>query len=429
MIIAITLEKITLPNGLRILLQQADFTRCASFGVWIHAGSRFERPEHAGISHFIEHMLFKGTPSRTAADIAAFSDRIGGQLNAYTAREYTCFYAKTLDTHVTDAFSMLADMILNSHFDEADIETEKGIVSEEINMYDDSPEDVCADLLYKGVWRSSMLGEPILGSLKSVQAFTKEDILSYRARTYTPERMVVSICGCFDRDAFLKEIENTFGRLPARGADTPAVEEDAAPYTPSLITCPREIEQTHLSLAFPAFPGQDERIYPLSVLNCALGASSSSRLFRRLREELGLAYNVYSFTTTYRTAGIFGVASAVSPAAQAQFLEETCQILDTVRRDGLTGDEVARAKEQMEASIIMGMETTSSRASHAGRSELIDGQVLPEEQVIEKLRRVTPEKVAAVAREVLGESQLSQMSLCAVGPLADDGLYARCTGL
>ncbi len=411
------MEKIKLASGLTVIMEQAPFFKTTSFGIWIRSGSRYESAQDAGISHFIEHMLFKGTPTRTALDIAVLSDTFGGQLNAYTAKEYTCVYSRTLHTHFARAFEMICDMVAHPRLTASDIETERGIIREEIAMYEDSAEDVAADLLYSGVWEQSGLGRPILGSRDTVGAFTREDMLRYRAETYTPENMVVSVCGNFDREALLdiagRYFPNPSGRQPL------AVQ--APGYTPCIRVREKDFEQTSLVIGFPGLAVGDERRFSLSVLNNLLGGASSSRLNQRIREELGLAYSVYSYSILHMGAGLFGVTAATSPQTEEQALTEMLKILrdlpGTIREE-----EVERVKEQIMASLAMGMEGIASRASHNGRSELLEGRIPTDDELLQKVQKVTVGDVRRMAEEL---TCFEKMSIAAVGRIKNEDYYTK----
>ena len=410
------MEKIKLGSGLTVIMEQAPFFKTASFGIWIRSGSRYETRQDAGISHFIEHMLFKGTPTRTALDIAVTSDTFGGQLNAYTAKEYTCVYSRTLHTHFAQAFEMICDMITHPRLDASDIETERGIIREEIAMYEDSAEDVAADLLYGGVWPDSGLGRPILGYPSTVGAFTREDMVSYRAHTYTPENMVVSVCGSFDREALL-DIAGRYFPQPS-GKKPMAVR--APDYTPCIRVREKDFEQNSVVLGFPGLTVGDERRFTLSVLNNLLGGASSSRLNQRIREELGLAYSVYSYSILHMGAGLFGVSAATSPETEEQALTEMLKILidlpHTIR------EEVSRVKEQIMASLAMGMEGIASRASHNGRSELLEGKIPTDDELLEKVEKVTVQDVREMAKEL---TNFEAMSIAAVGRIKNEDYYSK----
>lgn len=413
------IQKIVLPNGLRILLERDERMRSCSMGVWIKSGSGYEKAAHSGVSHFIEHMLFKGTPTRSATDIAQQMDAIGGVLNAYTAKEYTCVYARALTDHVERAFSVIADMVTSPRMDEEDMETEKGIIAEEIAMYEDSPEDLCMDLFYEAVWPQNAFGRNILGSRETVEAMCTQTLRRHMRQFYTPRRMVVSFCGNFDEDIVLRLCETYFS-VSAENADAEDTREEGTPrYQTAIRLFEKDAEQNQLVLGFPGVAADDGRKYAVQLFSSLLGASSSSRLFRRIREDLGLVYSIESFHVPHLNAGLFGIAMGVSPQAQAQALQETLRVLRGF--DGTVSEqELSRAKEQAVASMIMGFESSATRVSHAGRSELLHGRILSEDEIIRRIRGVSLADIHGAAQLL---TDTSALSLCAVGHVEKQTFY------
>lgn len=411
------MEKIEFENGFRVMMEQVDSARSATMGVWIGSGSRYEQPEDAGVSHFIEHMLFKGTPSRSAWDIAEQMDSIGGALNAYTTKEYTCVYARALNHNVPAALDILCDMIANPRFDPQDLETEKGVILEEIGMYEDSPEELCMDRLYSSVWRDNRLGAAILGSRETVGGMTVDQMRVYKDKMYVPERMVAAIAGSFDREAVLECLEKYFGTIHNTGN---RIEFEPAEYRQGNILLSRDFEQTQIALGFPGISATDDRRFAMQVLNTILGSASSSRLYQRIREELGLVYTIDFFSASHLGSGLSGVMMALAPQSEERALQETVCILDSVKRN-VSEREVHRAKEQYAASLVMGMESTAARAAHMGRSELIYGKIPTEDDMIARIRAVTPEQVMELARETLS---FDRMSISAVGKVKEDDFYS-----
>ncbi len=410
------MEKLTLSNGFRVMLEEIDRARSCSMGVWIGSGSRFETPETAGISHFIEHMLFKGTESRSAADIAGQIDEIGGTLNAYTSKEYTCVYVRSLTDHVRKAFDIIGDMLTAPRLNESDIETEKGVIKEEIAMYEDSPEDLCMDMLYEGVWDGDMLGSNILGSRATVSAMTGGSVRKHLADFYVPERMVAAFCGRFDRTRVIEDCERFFGSMKPTG--NPLKAEPAA-YRPCVKTCKKDFEQTQISLGLPGFSSTDEKRYAVQLLCSILGASSSSRLFQRLREDLGLVYSIEAFNMPYLGSGLAGVSMGLSPKSEKKALDETLKIMSGIA-DSVTEKELSRAQEQAAASLVMGFESNAARAVRMGRCELLYGEVTDEDSIIESIRSVTLEQVSEIARNLM---DFNQLSLCVVGRIGKNKNY------
>ncbi|MCL2486585.1 MAG: insulinase family protein [Oscillospiraceae bacterium] len=403
------IEKITLPNGLRVVLLPNGHNLSASVSLWVGSGSRFERPETAGASHFIEHMLFKGTDRRTARGIAEEMDGIGGQMNAYTTKEYTCYYARALRDHLPLAVDILCDMIVNSRFDEDDINLERGVILEEIGMYDDSPEDILLDGLYSSVWPDNMLGSNILGSRETVSDMTSGVMREHMARQYTGRRMVCAIAGSFDRNAIIAQITGALGKIP-RG-EIP-FEATQAVYRPNSFILDKDFEQAHICIGFPSVGQGDERRHALGLLSSICGGTGSSRLFQRLREDLGLCYSVGCTVTPYLREGLLDVDAAVSPENIEPALREITRVLCALRRDGVTENELIRAKEQTKASIIMGLESSSAVAAHMARGEIMRGKILSEEEIIAQIDGVTIEDVNAAAREFIN---FDISAVCGVG--------------
>lgn len=411
------MEKIEFENGFRVMLEPVAGARSATMGIWIGSGSRYEAAEDAGISHFIEHMLFKGTPRRSAWDIAEQMDSIGGALNAYTAKEYTCVYARALTHNVAVALDTICDMVANPRFDRQDLDTEKGVILEEIGMYEDSPEDLCVDMLHASVWRDSRLGANILGTRETVGGMTCERMRAYKQQMYVPERMVAAIAGNFDRDAVLETLEKYFGGMKNTGN---RIHTEPAVYHRGNTLLNKAFEQTQILLGFPGISANDERRFTMQILNTILGSASSSRLYQRIREELGLVYSIDSFSAIHLDSGLCGVMMALVPQSEERAIHETICILDGIKRN-VSEMEINRAKEQYAASLVMGMEGTPARASHMGRSELIYGRVPGEDEMIARIRSITPDQVMELAREIL---QFDRMSIAAVGKVKEPDFYS-----
>lgn len=412
------LEKITLPNGLRILMEQVSTVRTACFGIWVASGSKDENAENNGISHFIEHMAFKGTQSRTSRQLAEEMDAIGGQMNAFTTKEYTCFYAHTLDYHVEEGFSILADMLTATRLEEEDIKTEKSVVIEEIGMSEDDPDDLVFEQLCAAVWRNSPYGMPILGTRRSVKGFSGRMLRTYMQGRYVPNRMVVSICGHFDRGAFLRCVEGFFSDLePGEAMERPL----PGVYQPSLVFAEKKQEQTHLSFCLPGLPSGHPERYAMALLNGVLGGSSSSRLFQRIREELGIAYSVFSDTFPTLSGGLFCIQASVSPSMARAATEEILCVLEKTRR-GITEKEFFRAREHYKSAVLMSMESPSGRAGYSGRSELLLGRIDSDDEILAKAEAVTLEQVNRLAEQILDTKNLSASI---VGEISEKGFFRQ----
>ncbi len=411
------MKKVTLPNGLRLLMLPDDRGRSVSVSVWIGSGSRFELPERSGASHYIEHMIFKGTHSRTARDIAEQMDGIGGNLNAYTTKEYTCVYARTLDSHLPVAFDIICDMITSSKLAPEDMETERGVILEEIGMYEDSPEDLMLDGMYDAMWGGNMLGANIAGTRETVGRMTVDDLRAHMADQYTAPRIVVAVSGAFDCDSFVEMAQHLLGGLPSGGLPFDA---EQAVYRNRVNLMPKDFEQTHFCIGFPGVSRTDERRHALGLLNSICGGSSSSRLFQRIREELGLAYSVGCSFTPYMREGMFEVDAAVNPRNEEAAIRELIAVLCRLKRDGVTEEEFTRAKEQHKATTIMGLEGNSAIAGHMGRGELLRGKISGEDEILATLDAITIEQVNQAARDFI---VFDNFSLCAVGKVRDEDSY------
>ena len=409
------MEKLVLDNGLRVLLLPIDGALSASVGVWIAAGSRFEEPQKQGISHFVEHMMFKGTSRRTARQISEEMDLLGGSLNAYTTKEYTRYYAQTLAENAEKAMDLILDMITGSRMAEEETQRERGVILEEIAMYEDVGEDLAHEALCAAVWPDSPLGRPICGVKDTVAAITPEDLHDYVQGNYTPERMVVVAAGGIDPDRLMEEIGGVLGTRP-RGRIVP--QPDAPPFTPAVALRTKEFEQVSLELATAGLPAGDERRYAVMLLNFIVGGGASSRLFQRLREELGLAYSIYSSHYASAGAGMFAISAGVSPANQQRALSEIRRVLDGLA-GGVTEEEFLRAKAQVKASYIMGMETVASRATYIGRNELIEGRAVEPEEVLAQMDRLCPDDIGRLAEQLLA----GPWALSAAGPVLDREAY------
>ncbi len=400
-------EKITLPNGVRILAEQVPGVRSAALGVWVGTGSRHEKAAESGSAHFIEHMLFKGTQRRTAAQLAEEMDAIGGQMNAFTTKECTCFYGRVLDTHLPTCADILCDMLFESRFSEEDMANERGVILEEIGMYQDNPEDVCAERLAAAIYKGSALARPILGKAATLEQMTGEGLKAYMGRHYTAEHIVVALAGSFTaRD--VDTLQKRFCALPGGGATAvkPAV------YLPSFTVKKKPIEQNHLLMAFPGLPLRDERRFTLQLLSSILGGGMSSRLWQQVREQRGLCYSIYSYGSSYSDIGLFSIYTALGSETEQEAVRT---IVDTVRafaEDGVTEQELDRAREQSKANVLMGLESTQVRMSSLGRGALMREEILEADELIAAYNAVTAEGVRALAQELF---DFSRVSFSAVG--------------
>ena len=413
------LEKLRLDNGLRVLLLPVEGALSASVGVWIEAGSRYEAAAKQGISHFVEHMTFKGTAARTARQISEEMDLLGGGMNAYTTKEYTRFYAQTLAENARPAMELLTDMLLHSRMAAEDVELERGVILEEMAMYEDAGEDLAHEALCGAIWPDSPLGRPICGTRETVSAITPQDLLQYVAEEYTPGRMVAVAAGGYNREDMLDCLQSTLGRLkpgaPCPAADTPA-------FTPGVVLRKKKFEQVSLELAVPGIPSGAEDgdlRYALLLFNFIAGGGASSRLFLRLREELGLAYSVYSTHYASKGAGLFTVSAAVSPKHQCRVLGEIRDILAGLAQ-GIGEEEFLRARAQIKSSFILGLETVAARATYVGRNELLEGRSIRETEVLSALDQLEPRDIERLAARLL---QNASWALSAAGKVESKEMY------
>ena len=388
-----------LPNGLRVVGERLPYLRSVSIGAWMHVGSMFETKEESGLSHFLEHMVFKGTTTRNARQIAEEMDAVGGQLNAFTGRDSTCFYAKVIDENLELAVDILADLVINATIDETELEKERGVILEEIAMDEDSPEDLVHDLLQTAQFGEQSPGQPILGPAEQVEAYTREDLLAFRSKHYAPKETVVAIAGNYDPDKALTWVTKYFGSWQN---DIPAViTPDWQVRTGVIARREKDSEQMHICLGFPGKAYATQGVYPLAVANNILGGAMSSRLFQRIREDLGLAYSVYSYPNTYKGVGTFGLYAGVSPKNAELVLKEIRAELQKFVDEGITEKEFRDSITQLRAGYLMGLESPGARMQGLGRSTLLRGKPLSHEATLNAIEAVTMEKVMEVAREVL----------------------------
>ncbi len=396
-----------LSNGMQVVAEPMDGVRSVAIGIWIPAGPVYEGPGEGGISHMIEHMLFKGTENRTAKEIAGEMDGLGGNLNAFTAKECTCYYAKVLDEHLGQVVDILQDLVQHPRLDPDDLAREQGVVCEEILMVEDSPEELVHELLGGAMYGESPLARPILGSQESVRAFTPESLRAYMGRRYQLGDMVVACAGRVDMQALLALLEGAFCKAgtaaPAAGTDMP---DSQLIQGRRFVAAQKDVEQAHICLGFPGFPTDTKEQFALYVLNNALGGSMSSRLFQHIREERGMAYSVYSYPSGYSGTGYFALYAGTEGKQGAQVAELMLQEARRMREQGLTAEEFHRAKEQLKGSYMLGQESTSARSSAIGRSMLMRGYALEEGEMLSRIAGVRMADVEAILPYVLDESRM-----------------------
>ncbi len=397
------MARTVLPGGLRVVTEHVPSVRSASVGVWVNVGSRDEGPTVAGAAHFLEHLLFKATPTRTSVEIAQAVDAIGGELNAFTSREHTCYYAHVLDEDLELAVDLVADVVLNGVCAPTDVEVERDVVLEEIAMRDDDPEDTLGDVFLTSMFGDHPVGRPVIGSVDSVSAMTRNQLHSFHVRRYVPDRMVVAVAGNVDHRNVVELVREYFGHRLVHGRIPQAPRKGAGRIAgrPRLEVVHRDSEQTHLSLGVRV-PGRHwEHRWALAVLNTALGGGLSSRLFQEIRESRGLAYSVYSAVDTFADGGALSVYAACLPERFGEVARVTTEVLDAVARDGITADECRIAKGSMRGGLILGLEDSASRMNRLGRSELNYGEYRSLDETLAHIDQVTLDEVNAVARRVL----------------------------
>lgn len=398
-------EIITLPNGLRIASEHMSAVRSAAVGIWVGVGSRMEKVSEAGSAHFIEHMLFKGTETHSASELAGRMDAIGGQCNAFTTRDSTCFYARCLDTHLNEAADILADMFFDSRFAEEDVINERGVVLEEIDMYRDTPEDLVAEQLLKTVFPGA-LGRPVLGKPSTLAKMTGASLREFKERQYRPDRVVLSLCGSFT-DAHIAHLAERFSALsPGRRSAV-----SSCHYTPGHIVRRKNTEQNHFCLGWAGLPTGHDKRFAWQLMSTVFGEGLSSRLFQTVREKHGLCYSIGSFTASYAETGLFGISTALGKDSEEKALQLVMDEVEKLRQDGITQRELDRARELIKSNLVMGMESTSSRMNRLGAAIMQMGHCLSAEEVMERYDAVTREDVLNLARDMLDAGQFSFSAL------------------
>jgi predicted Zn-dependent peptidase len=408
-------RRTTLPNGLRVVTESVPGVRSVSFGAWIGVGSRDETPRQTGAAHFLEHLLFKGTQTRSAWEITAPIEAVGGEMNAFTTKEYTCYYARVLDDDTELAVDTVCDVVLNGRLDAGDIEGEREVILEEIAMNDDDPGDTVHDLYMRTHYGDGPLGRPILGTQDSLEALTPQGIRSFYRRHYVAPRMVVAAAGAVDHDEVVERVRTAF-----RGADIPGEpvirpatrRAPAAPGRGTRAVTHRPSEQAHLVLGLGGIRRTDDRRYALGVLNAALGGGMSSRLFQSVREERGLAYSVYSFVSSFADTGYTGVYVGCLPDKLHDVLEVTHEVIADVARSGLSDEELRRGRGQLRGSVVLGQEDAGSRMSRIAKGELLYDEIPSIDDIVARIDAVTSDDISELAGELLTEPP----TYAAIGP-------------
>jgi len=410
-------RRTVLPGGLRVITEQLSGVRSASIGVWVGVGSRDESPTQHGCSHFLEHLLFKGTSERSALDISIALDAVGGEFNAFTAKEYTCFHARVLDEDLGLAVDVLGDMITSSLLTPEDVDAERDVILDEIAMHDDDPDDVVHNLFAEQAYGArSPLGRPIAGTVDSIEAMTRAQVARFHQRHYRPANMVVAAAGNLDHAEVVRQVRAAFGRRGWLHGDEPPVPPRPAGRKvrvhPGVVEATRPFEQVNLVLGMEGVHRNDDRRFALGVLNTALGGGTSSRLFQEVRERRGLAYSVFSFASNHADSGLVGVSVGCLPNKLDDVLAVVRTELSRVAAHGITEEELVRGQGQLRGGLVLGLEDSSSRMSRIGKAELVHDELLGIDEVMARIASVSLDQVRDVAAQVFGKPEI----LAIVGP-------------
>ncbi len=408
-------EKTVLPNGVRVLSEAIAGFPTVAFGIWVNVGSRDESPQENGLTHFIEHMLFKGTESRSALEIAKEMDRLGGYSNAFTSRENTCFHAKVLPEDLPALIELMTDIFLHPRFDPEDVEREKQIVLQEIKMVEDSPEELVHELFSQFFWRGGPLGQPILGTWDTVSRFSPRDLRRYFQKLYTGSRVVVSAAGNIEHLRFLEQIRGPFGRLSPCGEECRRV---SSPVQTGVKVYPKDLEQVHFVFGVPAPGATDPKRYEALLFNTLLGGNMSSRLFQEIREKRGLAYSIYSYLSLYEDRGVLWIYAAI----EKKDLKETLSVVGQEIRDLMAGnireDEFKAALDHLRSALLLSSDSPDTRMTRVARNEILFGRYIPYTETLKRLRQIRRSDLTSFAREIFSHPP----ALVVLGPLQEKEL-------
>jgi len=394
----------TLANGIRVVYEPIQYLHSVSLGVWVNVGSVDETPETNGISHVIEHMLFKGTKTKNAKDIAKITTSIGGNLNAFTSKDCTSYFASTLDTHVEQAIGLLGDMLSNSALSDKDLQKEKGVILEEIDMYDDSPEDMVHEMLHKTVWEPHPLGYIISGTKETVNSFTRKQLVDFVNTYYVGRNIIISIAGNFQEAAVLESLEKHFGQIPA---GCKKVEVTKPKYKKVFYNRQQDIEQVHLNMAFHNTTSLSMERYPFYIVNSILGESVTSRLFQEIREEKGLTYTIYSYGSLYKQAGLLQIYAAMNPKQLPIVFDKVREIVKYFTIDTISSEEIQNTIEELKTELILDSESTHSRMENNAKSLLMDCDIITMDDTIANISAVTREDIDMFIKKYLKTDEIS----------------------
>lgn len=420
-----TVRKTVHPSGLRIVTEEIPNVRSAAFGIWVNVGSRDESPKVAGASHFLEHLLFKGTKTRTALEISSAIEAVGGEMNAFTSKEYTCFYARVIDSDLPLAIDVIADLITSSLGRPEDVESERKVVLEEISMRDDDPSDLVHDLFSETFFGDTPVGRPILGTVESINEMSRNSVFNYYKKKYLPQDIVVSVAGNIKHQKVIDQVIKVMSKDEFLGIEKSKA--NMRPSTPikrkgervGLIY--RKTEQAHLFLGVDGVARDDERRFAMSVLSAALGGGMSSRLFQEVREKRGLAYSVYSYAQQFAGTGMLGFYAGCTPQKATEVIRIIREILNDVAINGLTHEELLRAQGAVKGTLVLSQEDTGSRMSRIGKSELVHGEVLGFDEILGAISSVTSSEIRELASEFLTKSP----TLALVGPFNKESVFEK----
>ncbi|KMT23056.1 M16 family metallopeptidase [Clostridium cylindrosporum] len=402
-------KRYTLNNGLKVIYEHIPYVKSISIGVWIKSGSRFENQNNNGISHFLEHMLFKGTKNRTSKQISEEIESLGGQLNAFTSRESTCYYVKLLDTHFDTGIDVLSDMVINPSFLEEEIEKEKSVILEEISMYEDLPEDLISDIQFKALWGDNTLSYPILGTYDTVSSFSRDIIIDYYSKKYTPTNTVISVVGNFEEDKLISEIEKRFSSWENNNGYK--ITEDSPVAQGGFLVKNKPIEQVHVALTLKGLESGDKGLYSLLAINNYFGSGTSSKLFQRIREDKGYVYSIYSYPSSYKNTGMFSIYFACNPSCVEDAIRLVKEEISNIYTEKISSSEIEKIKEQLKGSYILGLEGVSNIMFGIGKAELILGRVLTTDEAMEKIDSITKDDIDEVIDYIFKDGIISAVAV------------------
>lgn len=420
------MAKTILPSGLRIVTEEVNTVRSAAVGIWVNVGSRDENSSTAGASHFLEHLLFKGTKNRTALDISSSIEAVGGEMNAFTSKEYTCFYARVIDTDLTLAIDVLSDLITSSLVEAADVKAEANVVLEEIAMRDDDPSDLIHDLFLETYYGNSQLGRPILGTVKSIKGMSRNTVYNYYKKRYLPQDIVVAVAGNIKHKQVIKLVEAALSRDGF--LDTPKSDFRIRSSAPAKVSgrgkvgiIDRKTEQAHLLFGVDGVSRNDDRRFALSILASALGGGMSSRLFQEIREKRGLAYSVYSYIQQFAGSGSLSFYAGCQPQKAEEVISIIRDITGQVAKSGITNEEINRAKGAVRGALVLSQEDSASRMNRIGKSELVYGEIMSFDEILKRVTAVTHDEIREIANELLTVSP----TLAVVGPFKSSTKFEK----